>query len=95
MPVEAQAMFISSPAFSVIPTFEEKKSTVIAKYPNKSLLLSGYLRGEKYLQNKVSAVEVSLGKGKVILLGFGVQQRAQPYGTFKLLFNSIYYGTAQ
>jgi hypothetical protein len=95
MSVEAPAMFISSPAFSIIPSFEEKKATVIAKYPEKDLLLSGYLRGEEYLRNKVSAAEVSLGKGKVILLGFGVQQRAQPRGTFKLLFNSIYYGTAQ
>jgi hypothetical protein len=38
----------------------------------KSLLKSGYLKGEKYLQNKVFAVEVPLGEEKVILLGFGV-----------------------
>lgn len=55
--------------------------------------MSGYLRGENYLQNKASTVEVPLDKGRVILLGFGVQSRAQPHGTFKLLFNSLYYGS--
>jgi hypothetical protein len=95
MPGEAAAMFLSSsPAFDILPTFE-KSPVVIARYPGKDLLKSGYLKGEKYLQNKVSAVEVPLGEGKVILLGFGVQWRAQPHGTFKLLFNSLYYGSAK
>lgn len=96
MPGEAPAMFIRSPAFNIRPSFEGKQeSRVIAKYPGGSLLLSGYLKGEKHLLNKVSAVEVPLGKGRVILLGFGVQQRGQPHGTFKLLFNSLYYGSTR
>ena len=37
--------------------------------------------------------EVGLGKGRVVLLGFSVQNRAQPHGTFKLLFNAIYRST--
>jgi hypothetical protein len=57
--------------------------------------MSGYLRGGKHLNNKSAAVEVALGDGKVILLGLGVQSRAQPHGTFKLLFNSLYYSTVQ
>jgi len=93
---EAPAIFNRSPAFSLLPSFEGKKaSVVIAKYPDGGLLMSGYLKGEKYLLNKASAVEVPLAKGKVILLGFGVQNRGQPHGTFKLLFNSLYYGSAE
>ena len=96
MPEEAPALFFYSPAFNILPSFEGKEApTVIARYPKGSLLMSGYLLGEQYLQNKVSAVEVPMGKGKVILLGFGVQSRAQPHGTFKLLFNSLYYSCAK
>ena len=36
-----------------------------------------------------------LGKGKVFLIGPEITFRAQPHGTFKFLFNSIFYGTAQ
>ena len=56
--------------------------------------MSGYLKGEQYLQNTVAAADVPLGKGRVVLLGFGVSSAAQPHGTFKLLFNSLYYGAA-
>jgi hypothetical protein len=90
MPAEAPALFSGSPAFNIIASFENEP-VVIAKYPKENLLLSGYLKGEKYLQDKISAIEVPFGKGKVILLGFGVQSRGQPHGTFKLLFNSLYF----
>jgi hypothetical protein len=93
MPESAPAMFNGSPAFRLQPSFEGKEAAVIAKYPNQELLRSGYLLGEEYLKNKIATVEVPKGKGRVILIGFGVQNRAQPHGTFKLLFNSLYYGS--
>jgi mannose-6-phosphate isomerase-like protein (cupin superfamily) len=37
----------------------------------------------------VGVAEVKLGKGRMVLIPIKVQQRAQPYGTFKLLFNAI------
>jgi glutamine amidotransferase-like uncharacterized protein len=96
MPEEAPALFNNSPAFAVTASFEGEKAPVVAaKYPSENILLSGYLRGEKHLLKKASVVEVPMGKGSVILLGFGVQSRAQPHGTFKLLFNSLYYGSMQ
>jgi hypothetical protein len=95
MPEEAPAMFNDSPAFDLHPSFEKQAPVAIAKYPSKALLQSGYLLGEKYLENKVSAIDVPMGEGSVILLGFGVQNRAQPHGTFKLLFNSLYYRSAK
>jgi hypothetical protein len=92
MPDEAPAMFIQSPAFRVNPSFDGKTVQTIAKYPGEDLLMSGYLKGENRLNNLVAAAEAPLGKGRVILLGFGVEQRGQPHGTFKLLFNAVYYG---
>jgi len=94
MPEKAPGMFIQSPAFRFNPTFGEKGPVTIAKYPADDILMSGYLKGDKYLKNAVAAADVPLGKGRVILLGFGVEQRGQPHGTFKLLFNSLYYGAS-
>jgi hypothetical protein len=92
MPEEAPALFSQSPAFDILSSFQSDKVPVaIAMYPESNLLMSGYLMGERYLHNKASAVEIPYGKGRVILLGFGVQSRGQPHGTFKLLFNSLYY----
>jgi len=90
---EASGVFARSPAFSIHAAFEADAPVVIANYPKDELLMSGYLKGEKYLTNKASAVEAPLGSGRVLLLGFGVQHRAQPHQTFKLLFNSLYYGS--
>ena len=96
MPEEAPALFNNSPAFTVTASFDGEGAPVVAaKYPGNNLLLSGYLRGEKHLLKKASVVDVPVGKGRVILLGFGVQSRAQPHATFKLLFNSLYYGAVQ
>ncbi len=66
--------------------------TVLARYPgdDKDILLSGYLEGGEYLENKAAAVEFEVGKGRVILIGFHTQHRAQPLRTFKLLFNTLY-----
>jgi len=92
MPEQGSAVFFYSPAFQLLPTETSgRKGEVIAYYPDESLLISGYLKGEKYLRNKVAAAEFPIDGGRVILLGFGVQNRAQPYGTFKLLFNALYY----
>jgi hypothetical protein len=35
-----------------------------------------------------------LGRGRVLLFGPEINFRAQPHGTFKFLFNGIYYGKA-
>ncbi len=95
MPEEAPGLFYGSTAYEILPSFGEKQSVAVVRYPGENPLMSGYLMGGKYLQKKTAVVDVPFGKGKVILLGFGVQNRAQPHGTFKLLFNSLYYGASQ
>ncbi len=93
MTPEAAGIFSNSCAFEILPSYKaEKKPDSIAKYAKEHLLMSGWIYGEKIIQQKSAVLDVPMGQGKVILLGFPVQFRAQPYGTFKLLFNSIFLG---
>ncbi len=89
MKEEANADFTNSMALEAVPSFSSMKSSIVVRYPSSDILMSGWLQGESHLYNKVGAAEVRLGSGRMILLPLRVQQRAQPYGTFKLLFNSI------
>ena len=69
--------------------------TSAADYSDNIVLLSGWIIGQEWLRNRSAICEVSYGKGRIVLLGFRVQHRAQPHGTFKFLFNSIYRSTLQ
>ena len=62
----------------------------IAWFDSKTPLRSGWAWGQSYLDGGVTAVEAHVGKGKVLLFGPEILQRAQPHGTFKFLFNGIY-----
>jgi hypothetical protein len=86
---EAYAVFYNDLAFEQAPGLGDAAVRVIARYPSTGLLQSGWIGGEQYLHDKIAAAEVTLGQGRVILLGFSVQNRAQPHGTFPLLFNAI------
>ena len=87
MPERGKIFFDRSPVFTTEEGFE---GAVIASYgPDGSPLLSGYLLGEEHLQGQAAAVDVRLGGGHVILLGFRPQWRGQPRGTFRVLFNAV------
>ena len=64
---------------------------IIAKYPSdpKNILLSGWALGTEKIAGKAALVEVTLGKGKIILFGFRPQYRGQSLATYPLLFNAI------
>ena len=76
------------------PAFEARGGKRVAAYPNFNPLMSGWIEGEKRIRQKGALWDVKLGKGRVILFGFKPQHRAQSHGTFKLLFNAIYYSVA-
>ncbi len=64
---------------------------IIARYPTdpKQILLSGWALGAEKIAGKAALVEVTYGKGKIILFGFRPQYRGQSLATFPLLFNAI------
>ncbi|MFN0167231.1 MAG: M14 metallopeptidase family protein [Bryobacteraceae bacterium] len=74
---------------------DERLTRAVVSYPQKELLASGWLSGEKSLVGKASLVDARHGKGRVIVFGFRPQFRGQTLGTFKLLLNAIYLGSAQ
>ncbi|HWV00873.1 MAG TPA: hypothetical protein VN109_06880, partial [Devosia sp.] len=65
----------------------------VAWYDSPHPLRSGWAIGEERLANTIAVADVDVGKGKLLVLGPEVTQRAQSYGTFKLLFNGLLYGS--
>ena len=87
MPERAAVYYDSGPVFETADGF---KGEILARYPdNEPVLASGFLQGEKLIQGKAAALDVELGSGHVILLGFRPQWRGQPFGTFRVIFNAI------
>ena len=96
MPDET-AIFIDKPiAFETTAPASDVQRWVLATYPSESrdILLSGWISGEEKLTNKAAAVATTYGKGKIVLLGFRPQHRAQTHATFPLIFNALYWSVA-
>jgi hypothetical protein len=67
----------------------------VAWFATKAPLRSGWAWGQQYLENAVAVVDAKLGRGRVVLFGPDITFRGQSHGTFKFLFNAIYYATAK
>jgi hypothetical protein len=87
--------FDSSPVMELAPNATLKGVKPVGWFDSKAPLRSGWAWGQHYLEGGTTAVEAQVGKGKVFLIGPEITFRAQPHGTFKFLFNAIYYGTSQ
>lgn len=94
LPLNVYAVFRSSPSLRISAGSLEDRIAVAARYHEENLLQSGWLIGEQYLSNRPAVLEFKIERGKVIVLAFPAQHRAQTHGTFKFLFNAIYYGSA-
>jgi len=88
MPSGALALHLNSPAFEVTAQ-ESQDYEVVVRYADREILESGWLIGEENLARKAAVVAAKLGQGRVVLIGFPAQHRAQTHGTYKLLFNAL------
>ncbi|HEY0430912.1 MAG TPA: hypothetical protein VGC61_03815, partial [Pyrinomonadaceae bacterium] len=94
MPEETIAWAEDSPVFEVTndpdAIVPASNVHVIASYPaDKDPLRSGWLLGGELIKGKAALVEVTMGKGRVILFGFRPQYRAQSLATYPLFFNAL------
>ncbi len=92
MPGESVLYFANSPVFRTSPS--GKKTIVrhvVARFSDSGPhLLSGYAKGESYLDRGVTAVRFHVDKGQVVLFAGRIQHRSQTNATFKLLFNALF-----
>jgi len=94
MPKQVDIFFDNSPVFKLSPTVELQKTDPVGWFDASQVLDSGWAWGQQYLQGGTAVAEASVGEGKVVLLGPEVNFRDQPHGTYKLLFNGLYMGSA-
>lgn len=87
--------FDNDPVYKLGPDAALKGVSPVAWFSGTAPLRSGWAWGQQYLDGGIAIAEASVGEGKLFLLGPEVTFRAQPHGTFKFLFNGIYYGTAK
>jgi hypothetical protein len=87
--------FDNSPVFDLLPDAGLKDVQPVAWFENANPLRSGWAWGDHYLRRGVEVVAAPFGKGKLFLFGPEITFRGQPHGTFKFLFNGIFYGGAE
>ena len=88
----ANVLFSRSPVFSLAPGSDV---TRIGWFDTDEPLRSGWAWGQEHLEDGVAMAEADVGEGKLYLFGPEIVRRAEPHGTFKFLFNGIYYGGAE
>jgi hypothetical protein len=93
LPARVDLFFDSSPVFHL-----RNGATHIAvpvAFGGGDLVHSGYGFGTDYLKDAAASLDISYGKGRLFLFGPEIALRGQTQGTFKLLFNALYYGASQ
>jgi hypothetical protein len=83
--------FDNSPVWRLSPDAGARGVTPVAWFDSPTPLRSGWAWGQSYLDKGVIAVDAKVGTGRVFLFGPEILMRAQPRGTFKFLFNAIYW----
>jgi hypothetical protein len=89
MPTESGVFFRGNQVFSTSQPNFDMDRRVIATFPKKDILLSGYIEKEELLSEKPCLVWLKKGKGQLVLFAFNPQFRASTAADYKLLFNAL------
>jgi hypothetical protein len=87
--------FHNSPSFRISAGTDQATARPVSWFTGPNTLRSGWAWGQSYLDGSVSIVDAALGQGRVFLMGPEVVQRGQSHGTYKFLFNALFYGPAE
>ena len=95
MPETADVFFDNNPVFRLPAGARENGIAPVAWFSGPDTLDSGWAQGQQLLDGTTAVVEARQGEGKVFVLGPEVTFRGEPDGTYKLLFNGLFYGAAK
>lgn len=95
MPETVDVFFDNNPVFRLPTEAKAKGENMVAWFSGNETLDSGWAQGQQLLNGAAAVVEAREGEGKVLVMGPEVTFRGEPDGTFKLLFNSLFYGAAK
>jgi hypothetical protein len=89
----ADVLFSRSPVFKVRDGAAGVRT--LGWFDRTDPLRSGWAWGQHHLAGGAALLEADVGQGKLFLYGPRVTFRGQAHGTFPLVFNAIFYGTAE
>jgi hypothetical protein len=83
--------FDDNPAFRLVPEAGSRGIKRVAWFDSPTPLRSGWALGQNALNDASEVIVAPIGKGNVILYGPEIYFRSQPHGSFRFLFNGIYF----
>ena len=87
-------LFNNSPLFDLEPGAETVGVTRLGWFDTDTPLRSGWAWGQERMQGGTALIEVKLGDGELFLFTPRITFRSQSHAAFPLLFNGIFYGSA-
>jgi len=90
MPEEIGVFHRNGPIFTTWQPYFDVDRRVIATFPERNILISGYAENEEKIGHKTSIVWLKKGKGQIVLFSFNPQFRASTPVSYKLIFNSLF-----
>jgi hypothetical protein len=92
LPEYLDVYFDKNPVFRITPRRGVRR---VGWFDSDETLRSGWALGEQHHRGGVTVIDADVGNGKLFLISPLVTFRGQPHGSFKFLFNGIYYGGAE